>query len=111
MKEKLKELKNRNDQLKEKKKELLEIFFDKEELEIADKSAANIMINILGDLLYYQRYMEIFAEEINKDISIKEAEKIYDINIVNKHLTNILNEYIQLTKELDEIIFKEDNLG
>lgn len=65
------------------------------------------MLNLKTKILYGEQYLKIFMDKLTNE-NIEDAEIKYNIKRINEHLEKILEEYVQLTNELDEIIFKEE---
>lgn len=82
--------------------------FGKEKIEESQKTENIKMLDLKTKILYGEKYLEIFMSNlIGTDIT--ESEKKYNIERINKHLEKILEEYTQMTNELDEIIFNQKN--
>ena len=79
---------------------------DTEELEESKKSEGLKMLDLRTEILYGEKYLEIFIGEL-VGTDIDESEKKYNIKRINEHLEKILEQYTQITNELDEIIFKD----
>lgn len=80
---------------------------DTEELEKSKQSEGIKMLDLKTEILYGEKYLEIFIREL-AGTDIDESEKRYNIKRINEHLEKILKEYIQMTNELDEIIFNKN---
>lgn len=107
MKEKIKKWKKDFEHSQKLEKILKNNFLSKEELKVQREKASFKMIDLKTEILYGERYIEIFIKElINTDID--ESEKKYNIKRINEHLEKILKEYAQMTNELDEIIFNKN---
>ncbi len=65
------------------------------------------MLDLNHKISYGSQYIEIFKNKLRKE-DFKIAKEKYDFKRINEHLEKILEEYTQLTDELDEIIFKEE---
>ena len=81
--------------------------FDSEEIEESKKSEGLKMLDLRTEILYGEKYLEIFIGEL-AGTNIDESEKKYNIKRINEHLEKILKEYTQMTNELDEIIFSKN---
>lgn len=79
---------------------------DAEEIEEAEKSEELKMLDLKTEILYGEKYLEIFIGEL-VGTDIAESAKKYNIKRINEHLEKILEQYTQITNELDEIIFKD----
>nr|DAY64212.1 MAG TPA: DNA REPAIR HELICASE RAD25, SSL2, PRE-INITIATION COMPLEX, RNA POLYMERASE.0A [Caudoviricetes sp.] len=79
---------------------------DTEELEESKKSEGLKMLDLRTEILYGEKYLEIFIGEL-VGTDIDESAKKYNIKRINEHLEKILEQYTQITNELDEIIFKD----
>lgn len=80
--------------------------FGKEEIEESQKTENIKMLDLKTQILYGEKYFEIFINGL-VGTDIAESEKKYNIERINKHLEKILEQYTQMTNELDEIIFSE----
>lgn len=80
---------------------------DAEEIEEAEKSEELKMLDLKTEILYGEKYLEIFIGEL-VGTDIAESAKKYNIKRINEHLEKILKEYAQMTNELDEIIFNKN---
>ena len=80
---------------------------DAEEIEEAEKSEELKMLDLKAEILYGEKYLEIFIGEL-VGTDIAESAKKYNIKRINEHLERILKEYTQMTNELDEIIFSKN---
>ena len=80
--------------------------FGREELEESKKAENIKMLDLKTQILYGEKYFEIFIQGL-VGTDIVESEKKYNIERINKHLEKILEQYTQMTNELDEIIFNE----
>ena len=78
----------------------------KKKLEKAKKSEGIKMLDLKTEILYGEKYLEIFIGEL-VGTDIDESAKKYNIKRINEHLEKILEQYTQITNELDEIIFKD----
>lgn len=78
----------------------------KEELEESKKTENIKMLDLKTKILYGEKYFEIFIQGL-VGTDIVESEKKYNIERINKHLEKILEQYTQMTNELDQIIFNE----
>lgn len=77
-----------------------------EKVKESKKSESIKMLDLRTEILYGEKYLEIFMNKLTGH-DITKSEKKYKIYRINKHLEKILEEYTQMTNELDEIIFKE----
>lgn len=75
--------------------------FGKEEIE-----ESIIMLDLRSEILYGEKYLEIFMNNL-VGTNITESEKKYNMKRINEHLEKILEQYTQMTNELDQIIFNE----
>lgn len=66
------------------------------------------MLDLRTKILYAEQYLKIFMDELSNE-NIEKAEIKYNIKKINEHLEKILEEYTQLTNELDEVIFKKED--
>ncbi len=82
--------------------------FGKEKIEESRKTENIKMLDLKTKILYGEKYLEIFMNNL-VGTDITESEKKYNIERINKHLEKILEEYTQMTNELDEIIFNKKN--
>ena len=80
--------------------------FDSEEIEESKKSEGLKMLDLRTEILYGEKYLEIFIGEL-VGTDIDESAKKYIIKRIYEHLEKILEQYTQITNELDEIIFKD----
>lgn len=80
--------------------------FGKEEIEESQKSESIIMLDLRSEILYGEKYLEIFMNNL-VGTNITESEKKYKMKRINEHLEKILEQYTKMTNELDEIIFNE----
>lgn len=65
------------------------------------------MLDLKTQILYGEKYFEIFINGLTRT-NIMESEKKYNIERINNHLEKILEQYTQMTDELDAIIFNEN---
>lgn len=79
----------------------------KKEVEKYKKTEGIRMLDLKTEILYGEKYLEIFIGEL-AGTNIDESEKKYNIKRINEHLEKILKEYTQMTNELDEIIFSKN---
>lgn len=79
----------------------------KKEVEKYKKTDSIKMLDLKTEILYGEKYLEIFIGEL-AGTDIDKSEKKYNIKRINGHLEKILEEYTQMTNELDKIIFKKD---
>ncbi len=79
----------------------------KKEVEKYKKTEGIRMLDLKTEILYGEKYLEIFIGEL-AGTDIDESEKKYNIKRINEHLEKILKEYTQMTNELDEIIFSKN---
>lgn len=80
--------------------------FGKEKIEESQKTENIKMLDLKTKILYGEKYLEIFMNNL-VGTDIVESEKKYNIERINKHLEKILEQYTQMTNELDQIIFSE----
>lgn len=79
----------------------------KKEVEKYKKTEGIKMLDLKTEILYGEKYLEIFIREL-VGTDIDESERKYNIKRINGHLEKILEEYTQMTNELDEIIFDKN---
>ena len=79
----------------------------KKEVEKYKKTEGIKMLDLKTEILYGEKYLEIFIGEL-AGTDIDESENKYNIKRINEHLEKILKEYTQMTNELDEIIFSKN---
>lgn len=68
---------------------------------------ANRMVDLDFEKFYGEHYLEIFKNCLRGE-EIIAAETKYNIKRINEHLVKIIEEYKQLTDELDAIIFEKE---
>lgn len=61
--------------------------------------------NLMFEKMYGESYLSVFMETIQKEGSSTDAKLKYNFKKINKHLIKTIEEYKQLTDELDEAIF------
>ncbi len=110
MEEKIREWKNDFKTSKKMEELMRNAVFGKRCLEESKKSESIIMLDLRTEIMYREKYLEIFIDNI-VGTSIAKSEKKYKMERINKHLEKILQEYTQMTNELDEIIFNRTRKG
>lgn len=78
-----------------------------EELKKSQETENIKMLDLKTQILYGEKYFEIFINGL-AGTDIMKSEKKYNIERINKHLEKILEQYTQMTDELDAIIFNEN---
>lgn len=106
MEEKIREWKNDFETSKKLEELLKKKVFGKERLVESKKSESIIMLDLRSEILYGEKYLEIFINNL-VGTNITESEKKYNMKRINEHLEKILEQYTQMTNELDQIIFNE----
>ena len=68
------------------------------------------MVDLKFEKSYGETYLNIFSIMLMKE-NVEEAIEKYKIKRINEHLLKIIKEYKELTDELDEIIFENEEVG
>lgn len=76
----------------------------------ASSDEALRFVNLLFEKYYGEGYLMTFFDHLKADESFEATEK-YNIKRVNEHLIKIIEEYKQITDELDAIIFADEEVG
>lgn len=61
--------------------------------------------NLMFEKIYGENYLSTFMQIIQKEGTPTDAKRKYNFEKINEHLLKIIEEYKQLTDELDEAIF------
>lgn len=109
MKEKIEKLKKDFKFSKRLEEKLKNKFLSKNELERSKKSETIKMLDLKTNILYGEKYLDIFIAEL-VNIDTKKKEEKYNVKRINSHLEKIFEEYTKLTNELDEIIMDDSHV-
>lgn len=66
--------------------------------------------NLIFEKMYGESYLNVFMETIQKEGTPTDAKRKYNFEKINEHLLKIIEEYKQLTDELDEAIFGKEGV-
>lgn len=108
MKEEIRKFKERHKNMKELEIVLRKISGLPDEKNIKQTEAIK-MLDLRTEILYGEGYINAFMNGLRENTYEKESK--YNVKRVNEHLLKIIEEYKQMTEELDAIIFADEEVG